>query len=325
MSLTDFVLTRRRLLTQAAATVPLAALATAGSAATAPHLNFPTRPRDRLAVTSYPFRAYIDSPTNGGHDASKSPMDLKEFPAMIARRFDIYNINPLLDHFHSTDPAYLDAFRAAVQAAKSHMVGLGLGGKKFYDPERSVREEAVAYGCKGIDVAHRVGSPSVRQHIHSSPGAKPSVKFAAESLRRLADYGEKHNVVVNLENDAAISEDPFFLVAVINRVNSPYLRALPDFGNTLSHHNETYNERGLNAMFAHAFNMAHVKNIITRKRGEVYKVNVPKGFSIAAAHEYRGYFSMEFDTGSGDPFEGTDALIAQSLDCLSETTNNTSS
>jgi sugar phosphate isomerase/epimerase len=323
MSSTEFILTRRRLLTQAAA-VPLAGLASAGSAATAPHLDFPTRARDRLAVTSYPFRAYIESPTNSGRDASKSPMDLKEFPAMIARRFDIYNINPLLDHFHSTDAAYLDAFRTAVQAAKSHIVDLGLGGKKFYDPDRSVRDEAVAYGCKGIDVAQHVGSPSVRQHIHASAGAKPSVKFAAESLRRLADYGEKHNVVVNLENDAAVSEDPFFLVAVINRVNSPYLRALPDFGNTLSHHNEMYNERGLNAMFAHAFNMAHVKNIITRKGGEVYKVNVPKGFSIAAAHQYRGYFSMEFDTGSGDPFEGTDALITQSLDCLAAANNTPS-
>lgn len=321
MSLNDFLLTRRRLLSQAAAAVPLAAFGAAASAAPVPHLNFPTRPRDRLAVTSYPFRAYIDTPTNTGRDTSKPPMDLKEFPAMIARRFDIHNINPLADHFHSTDEKYLDAFRAAVQAAKSHMVGLGLGGRKFYDPARSVRDAAVAYGCKGIDIARHVGSPSVRQHIHTSPGAKPSVRFAAESLGRLADYGAKHNIVINLENDAAVSEDPFFLVAVINRVNSPYLRALPDFGNTLSHHNEAYNERGLNAMFTHAFNMAHVKNIITRKRGEVYKVNVPKGFSIAAAHGYRGYFSMEYDTGSGDPFEGTDQLIAQSIDCLSGNPN----
>lgn len=317
MSLTGFAFTRRRLLTQAAAAVPLAAFGSAAAAATTPHLNFPTRPRDRLAVTSYPFRAYIDSPANRGHDTSKPPMDLKEFPAMIARRFDIHNINPLADHFHSTSPAYLDAFRAAVEAAKSHMVGLGLGGRKFYDPDRSIRDEAVAYGCKGIDIARHVGSPSVRQHIHDSPGAKPDIKLAAESLHRLADYGEKHNVVINLENDAAVSEDPFFLTAVISRVNSPYLRALPDFGNTLSHHDEAYNERGLNAMFDHAFNMSHVKNIITGKGGAVYKVNVPKGFSIAAAHGYRGYFSMEFDTGSGDPFEGTDALIAQSLDCLS--------
>jgi hypothetical protein len=34
-------------------------------------------------------------------------MDLKEFPAMIAKRFGVHNINPLGDHLSSTDPAYL--------------------------------------------------------------------------------------------------------------------------------------------------------------------------------------------------------------------------
>jgi len=29
-----------------------------------PNINFPTKPRDRLAVASWPFRAYIESPTN---------------------------------------------------------------------------------------------------------------------------------------------------------------------------------------------------------------------------------------------------------------------
>jgi hypothetical protein len=47
---------------------------------------------------------------------------------------------------------------------------------------------------------------------------------AADSLTVLADYGGQHNV------DSLVSEDPFFLVAVIEKVNHPYLRGLPDFG-----------------------------------------------------------------------------------------------
>src|SRR5438552_3060912 len=56
-----------------------------------PDLHFPTKPRDRLAVTSWPFRAYIESPTNHGRDRSKPGMDLTEFPSVIATKFGVYN------------------------------------------------------------------------------------------------------------------------------------------------------------------------------------------------------------------------------------------
>src|SRR5947207_2396470 len=84
--------------------------------------NFPTKARERLAVTSYPFRTLIDSPTNRQRDTTAPGMDLKEFPAFVVEKFGVYNINPLSDHFHSSDPAYLDSFREAVAKAGSHIV-----------------------------------------------------------------------------------------------------------------------------------------------------------------------------------------------------------
>jgi hypothetical protein len=91
-----------------------------------PHLEFPTRPRDRLAVTSWPFRAYIAGAADSGRKPSVPSMDIKEFPAMVAERFAVYNVNPLLSHFSSTDSAYLESFREAVAKARSHIVDLGL-------------------------------------------------------------------------------------------------------------------------------------------------------------------------------------------------------
>ncbi len=66
--------------------------------ADAPDLRFPTAPRDRLSVASYPFRASMDRP---GHPGLK----LTEFAAMIADKFGIRNIEPLSSHFPSTEPA----------------------------------------------------------------------------------------------------------------------------------------------------------------------------------------------------------------------------
>jgi sugar phosphate isomerase/epimerase len=282
-----------------------------------PDLRFPVKPRERLAVTSYPFQAYLESPTNHGRDQSKPGMDLKEFPGMIAKRFGVHNINPLGDHFSSTTPVYVAALCEAVEKAGSHVVDLGLAGKSFADPDSSQRKSAVYYGRKWIDIAVSLGSPSVRQHLQAPAGVRPVVDLAAESLGQLAEYGSGRNIVVNLENDSAVSEDPYFIVSVLEKVNSPYLRALPDFGNSTRDHDEEYNERAVDAMFKHAYNMSHVKDQLRSKQGKTYQVNVAKMFGIAAANSYRGYFSMEVDTAAVDAFKGTQNLVDLSLKCLS--------
>lgn len=278
-----------------------------------PPTAFPTEPRKRLSVTSYPFRALIESPTNSGRDKTKPGMDLKAFPALIMTRFGVPNINPLGDHLASTDPAYLQSFRNAVEQAGSHVTDLGLGGRDFSSDQKEVRDEAVAYGSKWIDIAAVIGSPSVRQHLRAEKGRPPSVENSSESLGRLADYGAKKGIVVNLENDSPGAEDPFFIVSVVSKVNSPYLRALPDFGNSLRGHDAEYNRKAVDAMFHYAYNMSHVKDVLVTPDGKTYRVDVPGMFAIARANNYRGYFSMEYDTAAGDPFTGTERLVKESL------------
>ena len=279
-----------------------------------PDLEFPTRPRDRLAVTSWPFRAYIETPANPKPSAPS--MDIKEFPAMVVERFAVYNVNPLLNHFPSTDSAYLESFREAVAKARSHIVDLGLPGRDFATTDAGTGEAAVRDGCRWIDIAAAIGSPSVRQHLSAQHGEKPDLDAAATNLARLADYGGKRNVVVNLENDNAVAEDPFFIVNVVEKVNHAYLRALPDFGNSIVKYGEEGNEKAVAAMLKHAFNMCHVKGTVESDAGKTYQVDLGRMFEIARQSSYRGYFSMEFDTNGGDPFAGTTKLIDETLHYL---------
>lgn len=287
-----------------------------GATCLSAEVHFPTRPRDRLAVTSYPFRAYIESPTNRGRNPNVPGMDLRQFPKLVADRFDVHNINPLIDHFRSTDSAYLDSFRKAVADAGSHIVDLGLSGGRFYSSDANERENAVRASSQSIDIAEAIGSPSVRQHIHGKKGEKPNVDLAAQSLGQLAEYGSKHGVVVNLENDNPVSEDPFFLISVISKVGSPYLRSLPDFGNSLIEHDPGYNERAVTAMLTKAYDMCHVKDVVESHTGQKKTVDLKKMFALAKAASYRAYFSMEFDSGQGDPFAGTKRLVNETLKYL---------
>lgn len=278
-----------------------------------PDRVFPTNPRYRLAVTSWPFRAYIDSPDTRGRKPGVRSMDIKEFAATVAERFAVYNINPLLNHFRSTDPAYLESFREAVAKARSHIVDLGLPGRCFATTNTSTAEAAVRDACKWIDIAATIGSPSVRQHLSAQPGQKPDLDAAAINLARLADYGGKRNVVVNLENDDPTAEDPFFIVKAVEKVDNAYLRALPDFGNSIVKYGEEGNEKAVAAMLKQAYNMCHVKGAVQSDARKSYHVNLGRMFEIARQSSYRGYFSMEFDTNGGDPFAGTAKLIDETL------------
>jgi sugar phosphate isomerase/epimerase len=240
-------------------------------------------------------------------------MDIKDFPGMIAKRFGIQNVCLLAGHFHSTDPAYLEALRQSVEQAGSHLVDLALEGRSFWAPDKAKRQAAVEYGQHWVDLAVTLGCPSVRQHLGAPKDAKPDIELASQTLGQLAEYGSAKNILVNLENDDLINEDPFFIVKVIEKIGNPYLRALPDFGNTLAGGDADYNQRGVAAMLKHAYGVCHVKDVVVSDNGKTYKVDLPKMFELAKASGFKGYYMMEWDGGSGDPYEGTERLVEETL------------
>jgi sugar phosphate isomerase/epimerase len=292
----------RRIFIETCAALSAAPLA---RSAPAPDIHFPTAPRDRLAVASYPFRNFMDRP---GHPGLK----LTDFASMVMEKFGIHNIEPLSNHFPSTEPAYLDELRRAVEQAHSHIVNIPTSvGASLYDPDSARRGKAIAGGKKWVDVAVAIGSPSIRVHIQGARGASPDAGRASESLKQVAEYGAAKNIMINLENDDLVTEDAFFLVKVIDAVASPWLRGLPDFGNSMLKGDEDFNYKAVEAMFRHAYNISHVKDAEVDE-GKVFRVSMAKTFGIAKAAGYRGYFSMEFE-GQGEPYEGTQKLIDESL------------
>ncbi len=281
-----------------------------------PHMKFPVVPRERIGVTTWPFRMYIDSSTNRWRDPKLPGMALTDFPAMVAKKFDLHNVELLADHFPSTDKAYLQQLRGAVRKAGSRIIDIPAdGGASFYDPFAVKRQEAIDYGKKWIDVAVAVGSPSVRLHIAGVKGVAPDAGRAAESLKRVAAYGASRNVMVTLENDDLVTEDAFFIVRVIDEVGNPYLRALPDFANSMLSGNAAFNYDALALMFRHAYNIAHMKDSEVGDHGKLYTVNVARIFKIASAADYRGYYSLEWE-GRGGPYEGVSKLLSETLQHL---------
>jgi len=279
-------------------------------------MRFPTGARERLAVASWSFREHLDTAENRAQKTHGNLMALKDFPAMVARRYNIHNVEILGQHMPSTSPAYLKELRAAVQRAGSHVVDLPAGGDaSLYDPDQKKRAAAVEDGKKWIDVASALDCPSVRLNILGAKGVKPDVALTAEGLGAIAQYGASKNVVVNLENDDPEVEDAFFIVKVIDRVNSPWLRALPDFCNSMLKGDEKFNYDAVTAMFQRAYNIAHLKDSEV-DNGKVYRVDLARTFAIAKASGFKGYYSAEFE-GEGDAYAGVAKLIDAGLKYLS--------
>jgi sugar phosphate isomerase/epimerase len=273
-----------------------------------PRGKFPKDARERLAVASWPFRKLVDP--------KKGTLPLADFPKMVVEKFGVRGIEPLDEHFPSTDAAYLEKFRNASENARAHVVNIPVGrlGGSFYDADAERRAKVIATAKHWIDVAAALNSPGTRMHIASAK-TPPNVALAADALKEVAAYGEKKNVVVHLENDDPKSEEAFFLLDVLNAAATPWLRALPDFCNSkLIHDDDGYNHRALEKLFERAYAICHVKD--SEQDGKkMYHADLPRIFEIAKAANYQGYFSMEYDA-EGDPLAPTEYLIEASLRAL---------
>ena len=290
----------------------------AHAAGAQPNVNLPSNVRDRIAVASYPFRDFI-LPGEYTTPAAKSApkMEITEFAAHVNARFHINKIEPWSAHFRSLEPKYLAGFRSELDRAQCLVVDIAVDGEhSFYAADPAERERAVAVNKQWVDAAATLGSPSIRTHISSADNQLPDLERSADSLKRIAEYGATRGVVVHLENDDGVTEDPFFIARLIDKVNSPWLRGLPDFGNSLMHLPPENAYAGLDAMFSHAYGISHVKGSESTDKGAVVPVDLAYAFGILKKSGYRGYLSMEYDD-VGDPYRGTEQLIEKTLQYLS--------
>lgn len=286
-------------------------------AADRPNVPFPTAPRERLAVSSYPFRTLIKGKLRDADGMNKAGMTLQEFAETIPKRLQVQGIEPWSPHFESNDPAYVQTLAAAFNQAGVRVVNIAVDAEVHLcnnDPQQQTA--GLDDYRKWVDAAVILKSPGIRIHVPSGPQDQSNLPCALETLGRIAKYGAEKKIVVNLENDNPKTEDPFTIVEILHSVNSPFLRALPDFCNSMLIADDAeYNDKGLAALFKYAYNISHVKDSES-DRGKLYTVDMNDVFDIAKRARYRGFFSMEFE-GTGDPYQGTASLIRRSLEALS--------
>ena len=111
--------------------------------ATRPSVAFPSAPRERISICSYPFREFI---AGSEHKSGNPTIELKDFAAHVAEKFNIHNIEPWSRIFPSTDRKYLERFRSAVEKAHSAVIDIAVDGEHSqYSLDAAERDRAVEF------------------------------------------------------------------------------------------------------------------------------------------------------------------------------------
>ena len=125
-------------------------------------------------------------------------------------------------------------------------------------------------------------------------GGKTPFELArsAAAFTELAEYGQSQNVIVLVENHGGYSADPDNLVALLEAVDHPFCRSLPDFGNMPA----DIAEADRHAFLAKILPYAHLVSVKAGRFNEDQQhedYDIGACVRLAEAHGFRGVYSIE--------------------------------
>jgi len=276
---------------------------TAAFAETAPTLS------GRIGISSWSFHNFFSTTLDDKLPKLSKSWDLREFPAMIADRYHVHQLEMVAPHFESTKLTYVREVKSRLERAHSHLVNIPVdipelsakGG--LSDPDSKIRETAIAACVKWMDIAQELGAKSVR----CDPGDmnRSDLSNTISSYKKLAAYAATKNLYVIIENHGGVgSEHPEDLVKVFQGVGE-HCGALPDMGNFPD---EATRQRGLPLLYPYAPTVSHAKGLDFDEHGVERAFDFPRAMQASKRAGFKGVYSIEYE-GPGDPYTGVQNVV----------------
>lgn len=167
------------------------------------------------------------------------------------------------------------------------------------DPDEAKRRQAVENHFKWVEAAKFLGCHSIRVNAHSEGNYEEQLDRAADGLRRLSEFGEKHEIGVIVENHGGLSSNGKWLVGVIKKVGNKWCGTLPDFGNFQDY--DRY--QGVEEMMPYAKAVSAKTHDFDEKGNETH-TDYRRMMQIVRDAGYRGYVGIEYEGGKLSEHEG---------------------
>lgn len=195
--------------------------------------------------------------------------------------------------------------RADNEDVKSLLIMVDNEGELGY-PGDSERKTAVENHYKWIDAARLLGCHSIRVNAFGKGTKRELHSALIDGLGSLAEYGEKQNINVLVENHGLHTSDGKFIVSVLQQVNSPFLGTLPDFGNwcLTAEWGSTEESKNCEKIYPHEDGITDflpfAKGVSAKSynfdgHGNETYLDYPKFLKLVKDSDFDGYIGIEYE------------------------------
>ena len=305
-------LDRRAFLKTTAAAGAALSLSTASQAAGAAAEG--SKPLFKISLAEWSF-----------HRALKAgKMDNLDFPKVAKQDFDIDCVEYVNVFFmdKAKDQKYLKELKQRCDdlGVKSGLIMCDAEGD-LGDPSNAKRTKAVENHYKWVEAAKFLGCHSIRVNARSSGDPKEQQKHAVDGLRRLSEFGAKHDMNVIVENHGGISSNGEWLAGVIKAVELKNCGTLPDFGNFKISTTQNYDRyKGVAEMMPYAKGVS-AKTYGFNAQGDETEIDYFRMMKIVLDAGYHGYVGIEYEgpvTSEPEGVKLTKALLERVRDKLAK-------
>jgi sugar phosphate isomerase/epimerase len=221
---------------------------------------------------------------------------------------------------------------ARMMDVKRHALRLGLPlvgmstHQGFVNPDREIRKQNVDLTIGQIELAYKMGIPTMRVNTGRWGTTKSFDKLMADrgiekplegytdedafpwvidALEKCVKTAEKCGVVLGLENHWGLGLTPEGILRIVDKINSPWLQITTDTGNFLEEPYERLEKIAPKTILVQA------KTYYGGGQWYTLDLDYPRIGRILQKHKYRGYISLEFEGK-----EDYKTAIPQSLELL---------
>ena len=273
----------RRSFSTAAGSVVLSASVPAVRAEQAPR----EKARFRTGLVAYSYRQALQAKTMTYEDLVR-----------VAVETGIDGIDMTVYWLPATSDDYLLPLRRLAYKNRVEIYSIGTR-VRLAQPTPELRQQQLDDLRKWLDVAQKVGAT----HVRVFGGAKPegatldqAIGFAAETLKRGAEYAGTRGLILGVEDDGGITDFAKETIEIVKRADSPWAGMNLDIGNFRPP--AVYDQIEMSIPYAVS---THVKTEVALDDG---KTRAPadwdRVFRMFAAHGFRGYMGLEYEA-TADP------------------------
>jgi len=225
-------------------------------------------------------------------------LDNLDFPRTARRAYAIDAVEYVNTFFkdRAEDTAYLRDLkgRADANGVRSLLIMCDDEGA-LGDPDALARTRAVENHYRWVTAAKFLGCHAIRVNAQSAGSPDEQRRLAADGLRRLTEFGARHEINVIVENHGGISSNGAWLASVMTTVDHPRCGTLPDFGNFETAPGEWYDRyRGVAELMPFA-KAVSAKSHDFDAAGSERDTDYARMLRIVLDAGYRGYVGIEYE------------------------------